>query len=92
MYRTPLGCGTAMRVFKILYLLYEAPWNLIVCVQSVWHPYGNVHQGAVQSRTAGVRKCRLHQSTSLGVLYCYAHSRNRTTIVRGTTGPPSLCT
>ena len=39
----PLGCGTAMRVFKILHLLCEVPQDIIVCVHSQCHPYGDVH-------------------------------------------------
>ena len=84
---------TAMHVVDMVRLLYEAPRDLTICVQRLCgHPYANVSQQAVQILTAVVPKCRLRQSSPLGVVYCHAHFCNCTLTVRGATAPPSLRT
>ena len=55
-------------------------------------PTAAVRCPTLRNRTAGVRKYSLRQSAPLGMVYCHARFQNRTPIVRGATGPPSLCT
>ena len=81
-----------MCIFRIVHNLYDAPRDLSACIHSLWHLYGVKTPGAVQIRTAGVRKCRFLQSAPFGVVYCHVHFWNRTLPVRGTMGPPSLRT
>ena len=82
-----------MRILRIVQLLYEALRNLPISIQRLCrHPYSNVSQQAVQITTAVVPKCRLRQSSPIGVVYCHAQYRNCTPTVRGTTGSPNLCT
>ena len=81
-----------MCIFGNVHHQYKEARDLPACVHSLWHLYGVETHGAVQIRTAGVRKCRLLQSAYLAVVYCLAHFWNRTPIVRGTMGPPSLRT
>ena len=84
---------TPMCVDGIVHLVYEAPWDLPICVQGLrGHPYGNVSQQASQMRIAVVLKYRLCQSSPLGVVYSNMHYRNCIPIVRGSTGSPKLCT
>ena len=84
---------TAMRVIDIMLLLYEVLRDLPICVQRLCgHPYGKVSQQAVQIPTAVVPKCRLRQSSPLGLVYCHAHYLNCTATVRGATGSPNFCT
>ena len=51
-----LGWCTAMRIIGIVPLLYEVPWHRPVCVQRLWHSYGDVSQTSVYIRTTGVPK------------------------------------
>ena len=81
-----------MRIIEIVNLLYEVPRDLPVCVKRLcMHPYGNKSQQAVQIPTVVVPKCRLRQSSPIGVLYCHAHYSNCTTTIRDATGSPNLC-
>ena len=87
-----MGSGTSLCVAGIVQLVYEAPWDLSVCVHSQWQPYFVRHQGAVEILSVCVRKCRLQHSVRHGVVICHAHCRNRAPSVRGSTGTPSSCT
>ena len=75
-------------------LLYEALWDLQVwyslCTHSLWQLYGVRLRGAVQIRTAGVRKCHLLQIVLHGMVNWRERSQSCTPAVQGATGPPSL--
>ena len=73
---------------RIVQIVYEALWDLPVCVSIVWQLYGICGQGTVQIRAEGVGKCRLEQSGPHGVVKCHTRSWIRTCNLRGTTGPP----
>ena len=80
-----------MRVSGIIHLLYKALRELPVCVQSE-AAVRVCSQGAVHIRTAGRRKCHLHQSVPHGEVKCHAHFQNRTPSIQCAAGPPSFCT
>ena len=88
----PMAWWTGMWVFWILHLVYKAVRDLPGYVHSRWHLFGARDPGAVQNCTAGVRKCRLHQSAPHGLVNWHVSCSNRTPSVRGAMGPPRLCT
>ena len=88
---SPWGGILIMLIIGIVHQQYEVPRHHPICVQRLWHSYGDISHSIIHPYS-GCTKLPFSPSSPLGVVHYHAHYLTCTPTVCVVTALPSLCT